>query len=749
MRNSSGIVLMVRLGFDASNLALLGALLCLIYLEVGLQLGPDQVAEMVVGGLWLIPVLLVLDFIAGLAAYRPIYQLLRECFSGGKMAPERAAMLWRKLFVFPAQAMFISAAIWIGGAVAVAWWMTGHGAVTARQAVIAFPCSALLGLSTSVVFYFRARAIIRPVLESVSSSLPAGFEVPRTISIRLKLMASIAIILAAVALSFGSQTWFWRERGPLDAALAAANESIERVAGLIRKGNGAVPALPGEENASYALQPFVVDFEGKPAGGAGNISAADLAVVNSHPRLLGLAEWESTNPFRAGIARVITGLIPLPEEAPLPMGPEALGWISELIGAASAAPRWVVLRREPLPGGLHPGAIISLKPLGPDQARRRALSNRFLAACIGILILIVILYAFWLTLDISEPIAELRSVMDRVSRGSAPKPAPLQSDDEIGALALSFNRMSAILGEQMERGERSIATVRAAFANLARIVGNIAGAASSQAAGASEQAASLHQISTTSEEIAATLRVIAENASNVEQVAGQTLSSCHSGQNQLQEVVSGMNMAMARANDVAFKMLNFQEQAMRIEGILDFIRGISERTNMIALNASIEASAVGDAGDRFGIIAAEMRKLAEQTMSGTKDVKNIFNELQAATGSAIIATEEGEKKVKAALKLTDHASESFQSIVHWAGETARSAQEIALSSNQQTTATDHLAAALGEVREVAGKFAAAAKSMESSISELRRLGDELGALLGPEQDGAPAPPNAKEGNRDQ
>lgn len=740
---------MVRLGFDAANLTLLGALLYICYLESGLMLGPDQVAEGMLFGAWLLPLLLAVDLSFGLFVFLPIYRGLKD-LGEAPMRPEQALDLWRRLFKFPAQAVLISMFMWAGGTVVLAWWMVDHGALTVREVIITFPCCALLGMTTSLVYYFRARTIIRPVLQVVSFSLPPDFVPARVISIRGKLMLSVIVIMAAITLVFMTQAWLWREHGELETARATAHDRVEKIAEKIKKNEGQIPPLSPQDTVTFTLAPFVVDFEGNLVGGKGNVSAQELSFIRLNPRLLGWHDWERLSPMHAGLTGIISAIIPLPDQAPFPRDREDQGGggLGGFSGYASPSSRWVTLRRDPLPGGLHPGVIWELKPRTMQARQDRSLSGKLFLAYVAIIVLVIILYADWLTTDITGPIKDLRRVIEKVSRDSAPGPASVESDDEIGALTSSFNRMSAILGQQMEQGSALMSAVRAAVSNLTPIVGRIVGVASDQASGASEQAVSLHQISSTSEEIAATLRVIAENAQSVEQVAGQTLSSCHAGQGQLQEVVAGMEKSMARARDVAMKMLSFQEHATRIEGILDFIRDISERTNLIALNAAIEASSVGEAGERFAIVASEMRKLAEQTMGGAKQITEIFAQLEAATASAIIATEEGEKQVNAALKITDRASESFQSIVHWAGETARSAQEIALSSNQQTTATDHLATALGEVREVASKFAEAAKTMEGSITELKRLGDELGVLMAQQPTGAIAP-KSKEDSRDQ
>jgi len=347
------------------------------------------------------------------------------------------------------------------------------------------------------------------------------------------------------------------------------------------------------------------------------------------------------------------------------------------------------------------------------------------------------MWSLWLSRDVSDPTEMLRKRILVIAGSEKPGYAPILSDDEIGDLAAAFNSMSRSLENRINETAQLMEAIGASANQLAGVMEDMVDITSDQAAGASQQAAGIQQITTTSEEIAATLKTIAGNSKSVEDVAGQTLSICREGQGRLSDVAGAMQGAIARAGDVGDKMLIFQEQANRIEEVLDFIKDVSEKTNLIALNASIEASAAGQQGDRFSIIATEMRKLAEQTMNGADEITRIFEDLQSATSSAIIATEEGQKQVGIAQKISDDASDSFQNIVHWAGETARSAQEISMSSHEQTSATEHLASALSEINDVAAKFAQGTKLLEASVTELEGVSARMRELLATDEDQRP------------
>src|SRR4030042_4968328 len=181
-------------------------------------------------------------------------------------------------------------------------------------------------------------------------------------------------------------------------------------------------------------------------------------------------------------------------------------------------------------------------------------------------------------------------------------------------------------------------------------------------------------------------------------------------------------------------MLRLQEHALRIATVAALIREVSEKTNMISLNASIEAAAAGETGRGFNIIAGEVRDLAERIGSSIREIQEMISLLQQATNRAIMVTEEGAKQVDTTHLVAGKVGNSFQALTGLAEETATAAKEISLSSSQQTSAGEHLAATIAEINEVARSFVESARALESSTLELNRLAETLGQLVGPNGD---------------
>jgi methyl-accepting chemotaxis protein len=180
---------------------------------------------------------------------------------------------------------------------------------------------------------------------------------------------------------------------------------------------------------------------------------------------------------------------------------------------------------------------------------------------------------------------------------------------------------------------------------------------------------------------------------------------------------------------IAEAMLELGENSQKIGGIVDIIDEISDQTNLLALNAAIEAAGAGEAGKRFSIVANEVKRLAERTVDATAQIKGLIDQIQKATNSTIMLTEEGTKGVDSASTLVARVSEALTNIIDMVEETTNAAREIKLSTQQQTTASEQMAETVAEVRDVATQVAASAEETTQSITELTSLAERLKELV--------------------
>lgn len=328
-----------------------------------------------------------------------------------------------------------------------------------------------------------------------------------------------------------------------------------------------------------------------------------------------------------------------------------------------------------------------------------------------------------------RPLNRLTATARRIADGNLEEQIPVVSNDEIGKVAEAFNRMTSVivrnLRSEIDRSRRLFDSVREAISHLAGSAGQLMSISAQQAAGATEQATSVHQVSATSEEIAATARQISANATTVERLADDTAQRCVAGSGAVSDAIGGMESLKGQVEGIARSMLHLGDNSQKIGGIVEIIDEISDQTNLLALNAAIEAAGAGEAGKRFAIVAKEVRRLAERTVEATAQIRELIQEIQKATNSTIMVTEEGIKGVEGASALVDRVQDSFGQIIAMVEETARAAKEITNSTQQQTSACDEMATTMNEVREVARQTADSARAIETAISDIRALSEGL------------------------
>jgi len=353
---------------------------------------------------------------------------------------------------------------------------------------------------------------------------------------------------------------------------------------------------------------------------------------------------------------------------------------------------------------------------------------------IGMLVMLLVasLTIYFIVRKFTRPLLRLTEVARRIADGNLEEEVPIESNDEIGKLAEAFNKMTTVIVKnlklEIEKSTRLMASIKDAIVHLSSSANEMMAISVQQSSGSAEQAAAVQEVTTTSEEIAITAKQITVNAVSVEKMSESTSLSCEKGTGEVSNAINGMSVLRAQVQSIAESMLKLGDNSQKIGGIVEIIDEISDQTNLLALNAAIEAAGAGEAGKRFAIVAQEVRRLAERTVEATRQIKGLIEEIQKATNTTIMVTEDGTKAVDSASQLVDKVQLSFDSIIGLVEETARSAKEITLSTQQQTFACEQMVETMTEVRDVAQQVAGSAKETERAISEIITLTEKLQAL---------------------
>jgi methyl-accepting chemotaxis protein len=356
-----------------------------------------------------------------------------------------------------------------------------------------------------------------------------------------------------------------------------------------------------------------------------------------------------------------------------------------------------------------------------------------LALTMFAVLLVAAITCFVVVNRMTRPLNDLTEMANRIADGSLEERIEITSIDEVGQLAQAFNQMTQVivrnLKGEIDKSNRMVASVKEAIQQLSTSANELMAISTQQASGAAEQAAAVQEATTTSEEIAATAKQVAENAGRVEALAGHASTASTAGQQAVTDAVGGMDHLKGQVMSIAEAMLQLGENSQKIGGIIDIIDEISDQTNLLSLNAAIEAAGAGEAGKRFSIVANEVRRLADRTAEATNQVKALIVQIQQATNSTIMLTEEGTKGVDAASALVANISQALERITRAVAETTNAASEIKLMTQQQTTASEQMAETIAEVRDVASQVATSSQETTQSITELTTLAERLQDLV--------------------
>lgn len=257
-------------------------------------------------------------------------------------------------------------------------------------------------------------------------------------------------------------------------------------------------------------------------------------------------------------------------------------------------------------------------------------------------------------------------------------------------------------------------------------------AANQQATGAKEQATAMSEITTTLTELLATSRQIAESAQRVAQIAGQTAGAARSGEQTVGAAHESIANIRRQVDLIVTHMLELGKKSQQIGAVLDIVSELAEQTNILAVNATIEAAGAGDAGKRFGVVADEIRKLADRVAGSTKEIRGLIDDVRSAVNTTVMATESGAKAVDAGSRQFGDVAASFGQIATLVTTTTEAAREIELSTKQQTSAVEQVNLAITNVAQATRETEASSGQTLQTASELATLSRQLLRLVQPQ-----------------
>ena len=258
-------------------------------------------------------------------------------------------------------------------------------------------------------------------------------------------------------------------------------------------------------------------------------------------------------------------------------------------------------------------------------------------------------------------------------------------------------------------------------------------AANQQATGAREHSTAMNEISTTISELLATSRQIAESAQRVAHVAERAVASARSGEDTVERTYESLEGIRRQIDIVVSHMLDLGRKSQQIGAVLDIVSELAEQTNILAINATIEAAGAGESGRRFGVVADEIRKLADRVAGSTKEIRSLIDDVRSAVNTTVMATESGSKAVDAGTRQFEGVTAGFKEIVGLIATTTEAAREIELSTKQQTTAVEQVNVAIANITQVTKDSETSSIQTLQTAAQLAELSHGLLRLVKPQK----------------
>jgi methyl-accepting chemotaxis protein len=334
-------------------------------------------------------------------------------------------------------------------------------------------------------------------------------------------------------------------------------------------------------------------------------------------------------------------------------------------------------------------------------------------------VLLACVKTYWLNRAIAKPLREATLVADRIAAGDLRADVPAgTSRDEVGQLLRALDSMVQSWRVLAAETARGVATLTGA---ASEILSSSAQAAASTA----ETAAAVSETTATVEEVKQTSLLATEKSRAVSEAAQQAARTAADGRRALEESVKGMQTIQEKMEAIAGTVVRLSERSHAIGEITATVASLAEQSNLLAVNAAIEAAKAGEHGKGFAVVAQEVKSLAEQSRQATRQVREILGEIQKGVGAAVMITEQGARTVAQGVEQTTQAGEAIRGLADNMTEAAQAAVQIAVSSQQQQAGMDQVALAMENIQQASTENAAGSRQAEASARNLHALGQSL------------------------
>ncbi|MBX8492172.1 methyl-accepting chemotaxis protein [Pseudomonas cichorii] len=351
-----------------------------------------------------------------------------------------------------------------------------------------------------------------------------------------------------------------------------------------------------------------------------------------------------------------------------------------------------------------------------EHARNMQIGGTVLALVLGILAALII------TRQITGPLQDTLVEVERIASGDLSRNIAVTRRDELGVLQQGVQRMSATLRDL-------IVGIRDGVTQIASAAEQLSAVTEQTSAGVNNQKVETDQVATAMNEMSATVQEVAQNAEQASQAASSADREARDGDRVVGEAIAQIERLASEVGRSAEAMSELEQESNKIGKVMDVIKAVAEQTNLLALNAAIEAARAGEAGRGFAVVADEVRGLAQRTQQSTEEIESLVAGLQNGTRQVSGIMLNSRELTANSVTLSRKAGASLGSITQTVSTIQAMNQQIAAAAEQQNAVAEEITRSIINVRDVSEQTASASEETAASSVELARLGVQLQTMV--------------------
>ncbi len=357
-----------------------------------------------------------------------------------------------------------------------------------------------------------------------------------------------------------------------------------------------------------------------------------------------------------------------------------------------------------------------------DSERTAVLTDRVITAGTMVVVFLSLIAAYLVAGAMTKPLANAVNFAAAVTQGDLTGQLEVKTRDEVGTLGEALNLMVRSLRGQTRRILEGVNVLASAAAETSATISQVA-------SGTNQTSTAVSETSTTVEEVKQAATTSKERAMSVAQSSQRAVEISVEGRRATEDTLNRMNLIKEQMESIGETVVKLSDHSQAIEEIISTVQDLADQSNLLAVNASIEAARAGDQGKGFSVVAQEIKTLADQSREATDQVRGILEDTRKWVSAVVMATEQGGKAVDAGVRQSLTAGEAIQALANSVAEAAQVAGVIQVSSDQQVQGVEQVASAMLSINSAVQQNVSGTSQLEDMAKKINEVGGSLKEMV--------------------